>query len=225
MAQYFLSHAGETSSTTPPANFTERWSATGNWGTDTDTAEHLAPGVGNHDFISWDTPGTPSGDIEVLIKFRTNSVTGNACGCVVQGATGATSGYEITLASSGTRLQISRMDAGTEADFTDAAFTWAANTTYWIRAGRSSGDIRAKAWEDGSGEPGWTVTYTNSTYSSGAVGYVCRYGFADSLFYQIGVGTGGDSAPSSEPSGGLALEESGYSILEPQTNPMTVSVW
>jgi hypothetical protein len=203
MAQYFLSHAGATSSTTPPTGFTERWSASGSWGQNTDCAEHVASGANNFDFLSWDTPGDVSGDAEILVLFRTNSATGNNSGVVVQGSTSATDGYYITLAGSGTTIQISRADAGSEATFTDAAFTWSANTDYWIRAGRSGNDIRARVWADGGSEPGtWTVTLaSDTTYSSGRLGYFARYGFADSQFDQIGVGTGADSAPSSASSG------------------------
>lgn len=228
MATYFLSHAGETSGTTPPANFTERWSASGNWGTNTDCAEHLATGANNFDFLSWDTPGDVSGDAEVLVLLRVNSATGNSCGVVVQGDTAATNGYYITLAGSGTTIQISRADAGTEATFTDAPFTWTSNTDYWIRAGRSGNDIRARVWADGGSEPGsWTVTLTgDTTYSSGRLGYFARYGFADAQFDQIGVGTGGDTAPSSGGGGGsIAMDQAEWFTAEPQTNPLTVSVW
>lgn len=198
MAQYYLSHAGETTSTTPPANFTERGDADTNYGTDTDCVEHVASGANNYAWLSWDTPGTAiSGDAEILVRVRTSSATGNNCGVVVQGSTSAVSGYVITLASSGTTLQIARIDAGTEATFTDAAFTWTSATDYWIRAGRSGSDIRAKAWADGGSEPGsWTVTLAgDTTYSSGFYGYAARYGFADAQWAEVGVGTGGDSAP------------------------------
>lgn len=202
MAQHFLSHAGETSGASPPAGFTERGSADGNYGTNTDVAEHVASGANNLAWLSWDTPGTAiSGDGEILVRLRTNSAVGNNSGVIVQGSTSANSGYAITLASSGATLQISRWDAGSEATFVDAAFVWLANTWYWIRARRNSGVIEAKVWADGGSEPGsWTVSLTDSTYSSGFYGYATRYGFADAQWSQIGVGTGGDSAPASAPS-------------------------
>lgn len=64
----------------------------------------------------------------------------------------------------------------------------------------ANGNLRARTWERGTGEPGsWGLTATNTDLTNHAPGVVAYGGGNQTvLIYGIGVGTEGDSAPSSE---------------------------
>lgn len=205
MAQHFTDFAGNTPGSSPPTGWSERWTASGSYEVAAGPVAAWQPNfTSNFDFLSWDTVGSISGDCEVLVRVRTSAASGVQAGAVIHGATGATSGYFVSLAGGGTTLLISRMDTGTETSLSEPSFTWAADTDYWIRFQRSSSAIRARVWADGGGEPGtWLYDGTDSTYTSGSAGLFVRNGFSGTKQWNaVGVGTGGDSAPSTTPATG-----------------------
>lgn len=79
---------------------------------------------------------------------------------------------------------------------------------YWIRLRVNGSSIQCRDWADGSGEPGtWQIDVTDTSVTG--VGWVgaALYGAGTTTsgaLRQLGVGTNGDSAPASAPSGGDA---------------------
>lgn len=53
-----------------------------------------------------------------------------------------------------------------------SAFTVTVGSAYWIKAKISGSTLQAKIWLDGTGEPAYTLSATDSTYASGGIGIV-----------------------------------------------------
>jgi hypothetical protein len=208
MAQFYTDFTGASVGADPPTGWTERWDASGNWrvGTGPVVEWEDIPFTARYDVLSWDTPGSVSGEIEVFAEFRTSSGSGAQCGVAIQAQTGATSGYYATLSFGGLgfdELTFGRMDAGVET-FDGTAFTWAVDTLYHMRMRKFSDNIvRIRVWAAADSEPG-TWTYNSSadtTYSSGVVGLFARNPNGVKTFTRFGVGTAGDAAPTAPVSG------------------------
>jgi hypothetical protein len=204
MAQYFTDFAGNTVGTGYPTGWTARWDATTLWDIVAGPYVQWTTDFGSsrQDGLSWDTPGSISGDCQIAVLCRTNFASGSQCGAIIHASTAATSGYAVCLSGLGDELAVTRLDAGAETLLTGGSFTWAVNTDYWIRVERTGTTIRARAWADGAGEPGtWAFSNTDATYSSGVIGLFARNLNGDKIFKRVGVGTAGDAAPLSAPSG------------------------
>jgi hypothetical protein len=90
--------------------------------------------------------------------------------------------------------------------FTGVTFTAITNTTvslstgwHWVRFRINATTLQARIWADGAGEPGtWDCDATDSTYSTaGHVGLLKGANTTTQLWRKLGVGTNGDTAPSS----------------------------
>jgi len=209
MAQFFTDFTGATVGADPPTGWTERWDASGNWrvGTGPVVEWEDIPFTPRFDMLSWGTPGSVSGEIEVWGEFRSASGSGAQLGLSIQAQTGASSGYYATLNFGGLGfddVSIGRLDSGTENGLGSAAFTWATNTLYQMRLRKGSDNIiRVRVWAASGSEPGtWNVTTSaDTTYSSGVVGLYARNPNGVKTWTRFGVGTAGDAAPTSAPSG------------------------
>ena len=76
-----------------------------------------------------------------------------------------------------------------------------------IRLRINGTDVKAKFWYDGDSEPGsWTFEDTQSAVTTGGGIAIGRFSSAGSFYsnriFEIGVGTGGDTAPTSSAAGG-----------------------
>src|SRR5581483_10619981 len=79
--------------------------------------------------------------------------------------------YYAQIDPASANISISKIASGTPTDLTTGSFTFSASTFYWIRFRAVGNTLKAKFWADGSAEPGnWTITTTDSTYSSGQFG-------------------------------------------------------
>jgi hypothetical protein len=205
MAQFFTDFTGATVGADPPTGWTERWDASGNWrvGTGPVVEWEDIPFTARYDFLSWNTPGSVSGEVEVFAEFRTTSGSGGQCGVVIQGQSGATSGYYMNLAFGGLgfdEIYTARIDSGTDNGLANTPFTWATGTLYSVRMRKFSDNIvRVRVWASSGSEPGtWNFSSTaDTTYSSGLVGLFARNPNGVKTFTRFGVGTAGDAAPTS----------------------------
>lgn len=208
MAQYFTDFTGASVGAAPPAGWTERWDATTLWEVVTGPyVQWTTDGASSRqDGLSWDTPGSITGDCQIAVLCRSTFAAGSQCGAIIHASTAAISGYSVCLSGVGDELAASRLDAGVETLLTVGSFTWTNDTDYWIRAERTGTTFRARAWAFGGSEPGtWAVSNTDATYSSGVIGLFARNLNGDKIFKAVGVGTGGDAAPLSGSGGGISL--------------------
>lgn len=112
----------------------------------------------------------------------------------------------------------------------------AANAVFHIRLGRSSGNIRWKAWADGSAEPGsWMDSAADASLGEVRAGLVAfSYGAGPYRFLAFGSGTDGDPAPTSgvEPSPdpvllvpGDMFRYTGGSVVSAASETVTANVY
>lgn len=208
MAQYFTDFTGNTVGSAPPTGWTPRWDATTLWDVVAGPyTQWTTDGASSRqDGLSWDTPGSITGDCQIAVLCRSTFATGSQCGAIIHASTAATSGYAVCLSGVGDELAATRLDAGAETLLTGGSFTWTSDTDYWIRVERTGTTFRARAWADGGSEPGtWAFSNTDATYSSGVIGLFARNLNGDKIFKKVGVGTAGDAAPLSAV-GGATLD-------------------
>jgi uncharacterized protein YmfQ (DUF2313 family) len=129
---------------------------------------------------TYDAPGSLT-DCEVLalVKFAGPTVPDSRYGILVlRQQTAVNSGYWLGLSNAGGSLTLDIMRA-TNSVFTvvsSAAFSWSADTWYWLRFRAQGSTLSAKIWAKGSAEPGsFTTSGTNTTYTSGLVGFKSSY--------------------------------------------------
>ncbi len=203
MAQFYTDFTGAPVGPDPPPDWTERWDASGNWrvGAGPVVEWEDIPFIPRYDFLSWNTPGAVTGEIEVFAEFESTSGGGAQLGVVIQGQAGATSGYYMCLAFGGLgfdEIYTSRIDSGTENGLANTPFPWAVNTLQRVRMRKFSDNIvRVRAWPSSVGEPvPWSFSSAaDTTYSSGLVGLFARNPNGIKTFRRFGVGTAGDPAP------------------------------
>jgi hypothetical protein len=104
---------------------------------------------------------------EGLVRVQA-SATGQTFGLMLR-VQDATNYYRARF--NGTQFGIVKSVGGTVTDLLNTAFSYTANTAYYIRFKIVGATLLAKKWADGSAEPAaWDITTTDSTYSSGRVG-------------------------------------------------------
>lgn len=161
-----------------PSDWTEQWNVGDGSATvvvDTkaigNTVLQIAAGSTNHYGLSWKEQVHE--DVEVLARVKTSSTTGNQSRVIVRGsgASGAENAYIAELRG-GTTLALSKLVAGTATDIDiDDAFTWTADTFYWIRLQAIGEDLKAKVWNINSPEPeAWNAEGTDSDIDTGWIG-------------------------------------------------------
>lgn len=84
-------------------------------------------------------------------------------------STGYFAMYDGTLVTPG--LVIYRNSGGLTS-LASSAFPVTATSAYWVKAKISSGTIQAKIWLDGTGEPAYSLSASDSTYTSGGIGVI-----------------------------------------------------
>lgn len=204
MAQYFTDFTGESVGASPPTGWTARGDATAGWEVLTGpyAGYNTATFSNQYDFLTWDTVGSVTGDVEIvaLMRFTNDSFPG---GVAVHVQSGSVGGYPALFTFSGDAPAVWLVSAGSDSNIDADVGTYAVDTDYWIRLQRTGTTVRARFWADGAGEPGtWQSSGTDATHGSGYVGLFARNWPGTRTWKKVGVGTGGDAAPTSDPGGG-----------------------
>lgn len=154
--------------------------------------------------MSFDTPGEPSGDVDLLVLLlQTNMPNGDKDVARVWlhgDETGGTNYYYASICDSDSSF----VESNSLYKFVNNEQTLLSrsnspthnsNTWYWLRLQRTGTTIRMRSWEDGSSEPGtWTLSNSDTDHDSGHVG-LHRTSGGTLWVAQVGVGTLGDDAP------------------------------
>ena len=153
-------------------------------------------------------------EVAVLMRVTNQADGGIAPGPAVRLSSSADtwySGHLLTTSSSTQRRQVRRRVAGSfgSVSITDAA--WSAGVVYALRLSVDGDALKFRYWAPAdvanpeADEPAaWNVEATDSNIASGLVGFGMEQGGTTETFVlAFGVGTGGDSAPLSDP--GLAV--------------------
>lgn len=206
MAQFSIDFSGETTGAAP-ANFTERWTATGEtWAVREKagalggkTLEHTRTTTARRGF-SWDTPGSDS-NTEILVRWQSTAGTAADQFYLLvrgSGAAGSETAY-VFRNSSGNTVRISRLSAGANTDLGASVTipTLQSNKFYWLRFRVNGSDLKAKIWDgDHEQEPtAWTIERSDATIAGPGwmgVGNNASTGTRD--YDDIAVGTNGDAA-------------------------------
>lgn len=206
MAVFSIDFSGEVTGS-PPANFTPRWTATGEtWAVREKAGELGGKGLEHtrtttaRRLFSWDTPGTTQ-DGELLVRWRsTNATSGDQFWLTIRGAgaAGTEEGYVFRNTASSS-VQISKLLAGTLSTVGAAVVipALANNEWFWMRFRVNGSDIKAKIWagEHLSEPAAWTVERTDTDIIAAGwlgVGNAADTGTRD--YDDIAAGTSGDTA-------------------------------
>lgn len=185
-------------------DWTERWDTGGTWSVTSGDLNVASGQVNDWRGLSWnDIDGDANrANVELLVKLTTPSSLGTAIYALFvrgSGADEAATNYSIRLSSAAFRTYYcAGSDSPTQVATTGVSLS--GSTVYWIRFRVNGTTIQARIWADGGGEPGfWDLDSTNSNVT--AAGWVgnSQYNAPPSGWpvQQFGVGTNGDTAPSS----------------------------
>lgn len=206
MAVFWIDFSGETTGAAP-ANFTARWTSTGETWAVREKAGALGGKCLEHTrtttarrLFSWDTPGTDTNQ-EILVRWRsTAAFSGDQFWIVLRGAgaAGTEEGY-IFRNTSTTSIQIARVVAGTLTTI-GAAVTIPSlvnNEWYWMRFRVNGSDLKAKIWagEHLSEPAAWTIERTDTNITASGwlgVGNAATTGTRD--YDDMAAATAGDTA-------------------------------
>lgn len=157
--------------------------------------------------LSWDDIGTPTGDVEIRMKWLPVTAATQQLGPLVHGsgASGSKNGYG-PRQQAGAFWNVNKYVSNTftTVALANAGLTIANNTWYWVLFGISGTTVQWKLWLDGNSEPGsWTGSATDSALTSGWVGILTNNNSATLWIDVFSVGTGGDPAPDAPVATGL----------------------
>lgn len=200
MAQHFTDFSDS-------PTITERWNPT--VGTVTIETSGLPSGSGTHALklvktgssryiVSWDNPGTPTGDVEVLVRWQSAAISSQSFMTYLHGSgsAGSETGYGAAVNSSTVLVRLHASSGSVSAlSPSQTVTTMTSNTWYLTRMQRVGTTFQQRTWLDGGSEPGtWASTSTDASHTSGWIG-VGMLPATTVWIGQIGVGTGGDPAP------------------------------
>ena len=141
-------------------------------------------------------------DAEVLFLWRRGSTNANKPGCFVRftGNSSAFSAYRV--GGSSASFAIYKAESATGYTLvTSASFTTSDATDYWVRLRVNGTSITASMWTGAVGDEPSTPTLSTTdsgVAGDGSVGLACPSANAGTYqFWQFGVGTNGDTAPTS----------------------------
>lgn len=150
--------------------------------------------------IAWDDV-PESVDQEILVKYDPRSTNILILSLRSAGTT-SRDGYVLFVRNDNNVLDLRRSLANHELTLGTAAFTVNNDTDYWVRFRVEGSTIKAKAWADGTAEPGtWTLERTNTELTSaGRMQVGMSGGTTDfAAIYQVGFASGGEDAPATMP--------------------------
>ncbi len=183
--------------------------------------------------VSWDEVGTPSGDVEVLLKWQVeNTPDGNAGRAIVHGSGDSSSetGYfanHNVFGSSTFVFGLIKYDSAASTTLATGNDNLSEDTWYWTRVQRTGTTIRRRTWADGGSEPGtWSFSATDAALSSGWIGFGASTSGQVMWVDEMGVGTGGDAAPDTYVAQDITLNHLGptTALYEMAVTPPTQTV-
>lgn len=209
MATYFTDFSEYSTGSAPP-DWTEPYNSQFGWPVEADagspggqrlTVERPNVTAEPH-VLTWDDVDSDAErqDAEVLALIEFPSTPDGQLGLVAR-ATGAEDTeemYNCTVSLGG--FNTFRFVNGSFTGLVSGTHSFSAGDLIWVRFRVNGSSIRLRIWQDGNSEPGtWDVDTTDSNVTGdGGVGI---YAFSDDLpdayVHQVGVGTGGDTAPAS----------------------------
>jgi hypothetical protein len=204
-------------------DWTERYTTGVGWAVSSGDITTVDAPIGDWSVLSWDDVDGDADrdDIELLALITTSSYTTNGTYPLVVRASGSDESatlYSVVLRTAATTtIRIAYCsDTDTPTNAASVSKTLATSTDYWMRfriTGGSPSTIKLKVWSGAIGdEPttggagdGWDISTTDSSGPTGPgwaglAEYSAAGGF---VVKQLGVGTNGDTAPSSAPATGI----------------------
>lgn len=243
MATYFSSDFADSST-----DWTERYNTTPDWAGGVSGGDLTIPSGSANDWsaFTWNDVDGDSGraDVDVLLLFTTASSITTSQRCIIvrgSGADESATHFHFSIGSG--NHSVGYCDASdTRTNLATRSVTYNASTDYWVRF-RITGTggtttYKTKVWTGAAGdEPGgagadsnWDLnsTTTSGTSSAGWVGISTFGATGGNVIKQIGVGTNGDTAPSSAGGGATIAGDSlthAHSLSSPsltQSNVLAV---
>jgi len=209
MSQHFTDFSEYTTSA-QPSDWTEFWNTTSAFTVRDDAGftggkylEVTELGAYNRTGLSWDDVSGLDADEEILVKFNTSTAGILLLALRASGTLeSARTGYVALVRNDTNVLDIRKAVSGRETSLGTASFTMNNDTLYWVRFRVQGSAIKLRIWADGDSEPAtWNQEYTNSDITSAGRIQVGTTGNTSANFKVdiVGVGLGGDSAPSEAP--------------------------
>lgn len=151
--------------------------------------------------LSWDLPGGPVTDVELVYRWRMNNTNG-PLHCILRGSgtESLETGYRGPVRNT-TRAAIGMLHEGVSTvAFTDAPGGYAAGTWQTSRFQVIGDQLKVRTWADGTPEPAtWQIEVTDTTITApGWVGFSHAFATTAEIDW-VGVGVGGETAPTEAP--------------------------
>ena len=150
--------------------------------------------------------------VEILLKYKTSAWNSTHYIGVARGSdsdtSGTSAGYYVALRSTAIRTYYKNSGGSLTQISSTTLSTLSADTYYWLRLRCNSTTIQARTWADGGSEPGtWDCDATDTSGPGVVDGYVGLYApnASTHTWDAFGVGTNGDTAPSSAGGGGATI--------------------
>lgn len=165
----------------------------------------VVQGTDARSIVRWASPGTVSGDVEIVVKFRwlgtpLEQIRAGVLGNSTADPVGEGEAYYAS--HFGNQLAAYRLLSGSSllldyvSSLSSSSMVW-----YWLRLRKlESGDYFVRWWEDGTSEPdSWNISTEDEEINSGNF-FVGTFSAGDGVEYgAIGAATGGESAPTEPP--------------------------
>jgi hypothetical protein len=132
-------------------------------------------GVGGRAVFTWKRfPAATNTNILARVKPISTTGSGEHNAAVELRRQGSATGYYTTICFEGSSERLS-MYLGSASPGSPAAttgFDWAVLQKYWLRMDAQGSTIRSKVWADGTDEPAYVLSISDSTYTQGNSGLV-----------------------------------------------------
>jgi len=157
---------------------------------------------------------------EILLKYKTSAWNSTHTIGVARGSDSGSSstlaGYFVALRSTAIRTYYKNSGGSITQIATATLSALSTDTYYWVRLRCNGTSIKAKVWADGGSEPGtWDCDSTDTSGPGAVDGYAGIYSpnASTHTWDSFGVGTNGDTAPSSGGGGATITGDSGSYTL------------
>lgn len=214
MATYFTDFSEYTTGP-QPSDWTARYEADASWGVNADAGAtggkvlHYAQTGDGLNAITWDVIDSDSNraNVEIVARFRYTEASTAQISLIAR-ASGTALGssstqYEGGAEDGGDIYKAAKLNPG-YTELANVAQAQTIDTWYWLRFRVNGTTLQVKFWVDGDSEPAsWGIETTDSDIS--AAGWVGIGTYDEDSFEVdlIGIGTNGDTAPTSAPSGSI----------------------